>query len=192
MKDKTIMVVEDRGNTLKVISAILEDEGYHVLKATSGRQALETFNAHPSIQAVLSDLKMPGMDGLALFKQMQAIRRPPPFIIMTAYGTVKSAVQALKEGVVNYLIKPLDYDELIIVLEKVIHDHSLSQELQALKASIDPHEAFHEMIGADKNERDFRARAHGGAHRCIGADLWGNRHGQGTPGPGDSSGEPAS
>jgi DNA-binding NtrC family response regulator len=158
VKDKTIMVVEDRGNTLKVISAILEDEGYHVLKATSGRQALETFNAHPSIQAVLSDLKMPEMDGLALFKQMQAIRRPPPFIIMTAYGTVKSAVQALKEGVVNYLIKPLDYDELIIVLEKVIHDHSLSQELQALKASIDPHEAFHEMIGADKKMKEIFER----------------------------------
>jgi DNA-binding NtrC family response regulator len=158
VKDKTIMVVEDRGNTLKVISAILEDEGYHVLKATSGRQALETFNAQPAIQAVLSDLKMPGMDGLALFKQMQAIRRPPPFIIMTAYGTVKSAVQALKEGIANYLIKPLDYDELVIVLEKAIHDYSLSEELQALKASIDTDETFHEMIGADKKMKEIFER----------------------------------
>lgn len=158
MKDKTIMVVEDRGNTLKVISAILEDEGYHVLKATSGRQALEAFNANTTIQAVLSDLKMPGMDGLALFKQMQAIRRPPPFIIMTAYGTVKSAVQALKEGIANYLIKPLDYDELVIVLEKAIRDYSLSEELQALKASIDTDEAFHEMIGADKKMKEVFER----------------------------------
>ena len=152
------MVVEDRGNTLKVISAILEDEGYHVLKATNGQQALELFNANPTIQAVLSDLKMPGMDGLALFKRMQAVRRPPPFIIMTAYGTVKSAVQALKEGIANYLIKPLDYDELVIVLEKAIHDFSLSEELQALKASIDPHDAFHEMIGADKKMKEIFER----------------------------------
>jgi DNA-binding NtrC family response regulator len=158
VKDKTIMVVEDRGNTLKVISAILEDEGYHVLKATNGRQAFALFNANPTIQAVLSDLKMPEMDGLALFKQMQAVRRPPPFIIMTAYGTVKSAVQALKEGVANYLIKPLDYEELVIVLEKAIHDHSLSQELKALKASINPPEAFHEMIGADKKMKDIFER----------------------------------
>lgn len=158
MKDKTIMVVEDRGNTLKVISAILEDEGYHVLKATNGRQALAHFNTHENILAVLSDLKMPEMDGLALFRQMQAGRRPPPFIIMTAYGTVKSAVQALKEGVTNYLIKPLDYEELIIVLEKAIHDHSLSQELKALKASIDSPEAFHEMIGADKKMKEIFER----------------------------------
>ncbi len=158
MTDKTIMVVEDRGNTLKVISAILEDEGYHVLKATSGGQALALFNANPAIQAVLSDLKMPGMDGLALFRQMQAVRRPPPFIIMTAYGTVKSAVQALKEGVTNYLIKPLDYEELVIVLEKAIRDYSLSQELKALKASIDPHEAFHEMIGSDKKMMEIFER----------------------------------
>jgi DNA-binding NtrC family response regulator len=158
VKDKTIMVVEDRGNTLKVISAILEDEGFHVLQATNGRQAFALFNANPTIQAVLSDLKMPEMDGLALFKQMQAVRRPPPFIIMTAYGTVKSAVQALKEGVANYLIKPLDYEELVIVLEKAIHDHSLSQELKALKASINPPEAFHEMIGADKKMKDIFER----------------------------------
>jgi DNA-binding NtrC family response regulator len=158
VKDKTIMVVEDRGNTLKVISAILEDEGYQVLKASNGRQALELFGANPSLQAVLSDLKMPEMDGLALFRQMQAIRRPPPFIIMTAYGTVKSAVQALKEGVANYLIKPLDYEELVIVLEKAIHGYTLSQELKALKASIDPPEAFHEMIGADKKMKEIFER----------------------------------
>lgn len=98
---------------------------------------------------VLSDLKMPEMDGLALYNAMQAVRRPPPFVIMTAYGTVKSAVQALKQGVTNYLIKPLDYEELVIVLEKAIHDHRLSQELKALKADIQLSGAFHEMIGGD-------------------------------------------
>jgi DNA-binding NtrC family response regulator len=158
VNEKTILVVEDRGNTLKVISAILEDEGYRVLKATNGRKALEIYLAHENIRVVLSDMKMPEMDGMALFRRMQAERRPPPFIIMTAYGTVKSAVQALKEGVTNYLIKPLDYEELVIVLDKAIHDHSLSQELKALKASIHPSDAFHEMIGTDKKMKEIFER----------------------------------
>jgi DNA-binding NtrC family response regulator len=158
MNDKTILVVEDRPNTLKVLSAILEDEGYQVFKAANGRQALEIYNANEALQVVLSDLKMPGMDGVALFREMQAVRRPPPFIIMTAYGTVTSAVQALKEGVTNYLIKPLDYEELAIVLEKAIHDHSLSQELRALKASIQSSAAFHEMIGGDKKMKEIFER----------------------------------
>ncbi|BBO86196.1 acetoacetate metabolism regulatory protein AtoC [Desulfosarcina ovata subsp. sediminis] len=150
MKQKTILVVEDRGNTLKVIAAILEDEGYHVLSATHGQAALDLYRINAEIDVVLSDLKMPEMDGIALFKAMQAIRRPPPFVIMTAYGTVKSAVGALKEGVANYLIKPLDYEELVIVLEKAVRDYSLSQELKALKASIEQNDAFHDMIGSDE------------------------------------------
>lgn len=158
MNPKTILVVEDRGNTLKVIAAILQDEGFKVFKATNGRQALDIFRENEEIQVVLSDLKMPEMDGLALFREIRTICRPPPFIIMTAYGTVKSAVQALKEGVTNYLIKPLDYDELVIVLEKALRDHDLSQELKALKASIHPPGAFHEMIGADKKMTAIFAR----------------------------------
>ena len=155
MKDKTILVVEDRANTLKVISAILEDEGYHVFKATSGRQAMDIYKAYETIQVVLSDMKMPEMDGLTLFREMQVVRKPPPFIIMTAYGKVKSAVQALKEGVTNYLIKPLDFEELLIVLNKAVHDHTLSQELKALKASIQSPDTFHEMIGGDKKMKEI-------------------------------------
>jgi len=117
---KTILAVDDRQNSLKVLAAILADEGYRVIRAGNGREALEIYSAGTRIDAVLSDFKMPGMDGLTLFKKMNTGRQAPPFIIMSAYGTVKSAVQALKEGVNHYLIKPLDYEELAIVLAKAI------------------------------------------------------------------------
>ncbi len=148
MNQKTVMVVEDRANTLKVIAAILADEGYRVLQAGCGAEALEAFRGSGPVHAVLSDMKMPGMDGLELYRRMRDIRKPPPFIIMTAYGTVKSAVGALKEGVANYLIKPLDYEELLIVLAKVIQERETSRELAELKAHIRHGDAFHDLIGA--------------------------------------------
>ena len=77
---------------------------------------------------VLTDVQMRPMDGRALLRNLRARFHELPVLVMTAYGTVKSAVQALKEGVTNYLIKPLDYDELVIVLEKALRDHDLSHE----------------------------------------------------------------
>jgi DNA-binding NtrC family response regulator len=147
--EKTILIVDDRKSTLKVISAILKDEGYHVLQAGSGFEALDLFRRRTEIDAVLSDLKMPGMDGMDLYRQMKKIRTPPPFVIMTAYGTVQSAVQALKEGAANYLIKPLNFDELSIVLGKAVREYAVSMELKALKKEMGREQAFHGMIGSD-------------------------------------------
>jgi len=153
--EKTILIVDDRKSTLKVISALLKDEGYHVLRAGSGFEALDIFRRRKEIDAVLSDLKMPGMDGLDLYRQMKKIRTPPPFVIMTAYGTVQSAVQALKEGAANYLIKPLNYDELSIVLDKAVREYAVSMELKALKKEMGREQAFHGMIGSDPKITDL-------------------------------------
>ena len=144
---KTILAVDDQKNSLKVLTAILRDEGYRVLQATSAEEALNIFTGGAAIDAVLSDLKMPKMDGLALFEAMTAAGRVPPFIIMTAYGTVKSAVQALKQGVSNYLLKPLDYEEMAIVLAKAIKEREMSLELDTLKAQACVQDAFHGIIG---------------------------------------------
>ncbi len=162
--EKTILIVDDRKSTLKVISAILKDEGYHVLQAGSGVEALDIFRRRKEIDAVLSDLKMPGMDGLDLYRQMKKIRTPPPFVIMTAYGTVQSAVQALKEGAANYLIKPLNYDELSIVLGKAVREYAVCMELKALKKEMGREKAFHGMIGSDPKITDLFDRV-----RTVGA-----------------------
>ena len=153
--EKTILIVDDRKSALKVISAILTDEGYHVLQAGSGFEALDIFRRRNEIDAVLSDLKMPVMDGLDLFREMKKIRTPPPFVIMTAHGTVQSAVQALKEGAANYLIKPLNYDELSIVLGKAVREYAVSMELKALKKEMGRDQAFHGMIGSDPKITDL-------------------------------------
>lgn len=152
---KTILAVDDQKNSLKVLSAILTDEGYRVWQATSAEEALKIFEQAGPVHAVLSDLKMPKMDGIELFRAMAARGQVPPFIIMTAYGTVKSAVQALKEGITHYLIKPLDYEELSIVLEKAIKEREMSEELDSLKERVLREDAFHGIIGNSRKMTDI-------------------------------------
>lgn len=151
----TILAVDDQKNSLKVLSAILTDEGYFVHQAASAEAALDIYRRHAPIHAVLSDLKMPRMDGLGLFRAMAAQGQPPPFIILTAYGTVKSAVQALKEGITHYLIKPLDYEELAIVLDKAIKEREMALELDSLKQRVHQEESFHGIIGSSREMTDI-------------------------------------
>jgi DNA-binding NtrC family response regulator len=152
---KKILVVDDRMSSLKVLAAILTDEGYEVLRAADGKEALRIYASGVEIDAVLSDFKMPQMDGLELFKAMNGIRKAPPFIIMSAYGTVKSAVQALQEGITHYLIKPLDYEELGIVLKKAIRDREMAIELTTLKRQIEDENAYHGIVGRSPKMLDI-------------------------------------
>ena len=147
MSERRLLVVDDRITSLKVLVAILADEGYRVLQATSGQEALEILGEQ-EVDAVLADLKMPGMDGLELYRGMVALGKNPPFIIMTAYGTARSAVEALKEGVTDYLLKPLDYEELGIVLAKAIGERDLRRELKTLRRQVHGEATFHGIIGS--------------------------------------------
>lgn len=155
MNAKTILLVDDQKNTRKVLSAILKDEGYEVVPAAGGSEALRAFKQRDHVDLVLSDLKMPAMDGIELYRRMGEIREPPPFIIMTAYGTVKSAVQAMRDGVSNYLIKPLDFEELLIVVNKAIREFEMSRQLSSLQRSLREENAFHGILGASQAMQDI-------------------------------------
>lgn len=155
MSKRRILIVDDQINTLKVLMAILADEGYDVTKATSGKEALGILQKEEKIDAVLADLKMPGMDGMDFFRSVKEMRGSIPFIIMTAYGTVKSAVQALKEGVTNYLIKPLDFDELVIMLDKSIREREMATELEKLRKITGEGKTFHHIIGNSRKMKEI-------------------------------------
>ena len=152
---KKILVVDDRIQSLKGLVGILQDEGYQVLQAADGLEALALFEAEHDLDVILADLKMPGMNGLELFRNMSAVRPVPPFIIMTAFGTVRSAVEALREGVTDYLIKPLDYEELTLVLDKAVRVRAMSRELQALRQTMSEENGFHQIIGTDQRMKEI-------------------------------------
>jgi DNA-binding NtrC family response regulator len=148
MKRK-VLVVDDQINTLRVVGAILQDEGYDVFGAQNADEALQVLENQKGIDVVLADLKMPGVDGLELYRKMSANGLDVPYVIMTAHGTIESAVQAMKEGVTNYLIKPLNYHELSIVLDRAIHEKRISKELAELRREVREKDYLREIIGTD-------------------------------------------
>lgn len=120
-----ILVVDDEQNLRKVLEAMLRRDGYTVFSASDGQEAVEVLREE-TIQVVVSDLKMPRMDGMTLFHHVRDHYPLLPFIIITAHGTVDSAVEALKLGAYDYISKPFDKMELKIAIEKATRAFDLN------------------------------------------------------------------
>lgn len=142
-----VLVAEDEVSQRTVIGDILGDEGYSVDLAESGEQAIKMLEEN-SYQAVVSDLKMPGVDGLEVLERAIAVDENTVVVLVTAYGTVDTAVAAMKQGATDYLNKPLRKDELLIVLEKALKNRRLAQENIALHAELEDRYHFDKLIGA--------------------------------------------
>lgn len=134
-----ILVVDDDISHCTILQALLRGWGYNVALANSGRQALEQALEQVREQVfdlVLCDVRMAEMDGIATLKEIKALNPAIPVLIMTAYSSVETAVEALKTGALDYLIKPLDFDNLQATLEKALaHTHSIDAETPAVTAS---------------------------------------------------------
>lgn len=114
-----ILVVDDDISHCTILQALLRGWGYNVALANSGRQALEQVREQV-FDLVLCDVRMAEMDGIATLKEIKALNPAIPVLIMTAYSSVETAVEALKTGALDYLIKPLDFDNLQATLEKAL------------------------------------------------------------------------
>src|SRR5271154_2310725 len=107
-----ILVVDDEANARTALAELLRDEGYDVETAADAFKALgkyESFAPH----VVVTDLKMPGMNGIELVKQIRSMEAPAAVVVMTAFGAVATAVDAMRAGAADYLTKPLNFDELV-------------------------------------------------------------------------------
>ncbi|MDD2501934.1 MAG: sigma-54 dependent transcriptional regulator [Geobacter sp.] len=128
-----ILLVEDDATFRSLLSAILEDEGYDLVEREDGKAALKTLQGQ-SFDLVLSDLRLPGLNGLELFRRAQAEGIAPPFILLTAFGTVEEAVAAIKEGVADFLTKPLkDPETLRTLVRRVLTGSMQERSLKVLK-----------------------------------------------------------
>lgn len=129
-----ILVVDDDISHCTILQALLRGWGYNVALANSGQQALAQVREQV-FDLVLCDVRMAEMDGIATLK-IKALNPAIPVLIMTAYSSVETAVEALKTGALDYLIKPLDFDNLQATLEKALaHMHSIDAETPAVSAS---------------------------------------------------------
>ncbi len=137
-----ILVVDDETNMRRVLGALLRRGGFEVLEAADGQAALECLDDQ-HVDAVLSDLKMPHMNGLELLEAARQRHARVPVILLTAHGTIGSAVEALKRGAFDYLTKPFDPDEIQQVVAKAVR----TRAHQERDASFEPDDPDALMIG---------------------------------------------
>ena len=146
-QDKSnILIVDDEPHALKVLSAILKEVPYNVYQADCVDRAEEIVSAE-SIDAIITDIKMPGKDGLYLFNYLKSNHPDIPVIFLTAFGTVDSAVTAMTDGAFFYFIKPPDYVKLKAILAKAVEQKKLKNEITDLRSKLDSTYKFSNIIG---------------------------------------------
>lgn len=121
-----LLLVDDDKSLLRLLTIRLEGEGYEVTAVEDGQSALRKLQ-NDNYDVVLSDLRMPGLDGLSLFEEIMGIRKDIPVILMTAHGTIADAVAATQRGVFGFLPKPVDHDELRTLLQKALSQSQAAQ-----------------------------------------------------------------
>ena len=141
-----ILVVDDDRNILKVIKLRLEAENYQVVTAADAENAMARAGAE-TFDLALLDLKLIGRNGIELMGDLHKLDPEMPIIILTAHGTIKSAVEAMSKGAFSYLTKPFDYQELLLQTQKSLEKRNLSREIKRLQNIVEEKYGFENLIG---------------------------------------------
>ena len=132
-----VMIVDDEPNSIKVLSAILIECGYYVIESFDAENAIKIIQKE-DVDAIVTDLKMPGKGGMQFFNYLTENYPDIPVIFLTAYGTVESAVNAVTHGAFYYFIKPPDYQKLRSIIAKAVEQRQLKKEIELLKQKLHP------------------------------------------------------
>ncbi|HLR25998.1 MAG TPA: sigma-54 dependent transcriptional regulator [Fodinibius sp.] len=142
----SILIADDEEEIRNSLSIILHEEGYRCATAPDGTAAIEALKEH-SFDILITDLKMPGANGIEVLKQALKHSSNTLTIIITAHATVETAIQALRKGAADYILKPIDFDEVILRIENLLRQKNLIQENKYLRKRIDQKFNFNHIIG---------------------------------------------
>ncbi len=143
---ETILIIDDKRNILEVLKGYLENEGYNIVTCSNGEKAIELFK-ESSPDIILTDFKLPGINGIELIKEIHSYDEELPVIVFTAYGSISSAVEAIKVGGYDYLTKPLDYDLLKIRIRRALDEKKIKMENRFLREELDEQYSMDNLIG---------------------------------------------
>ncbi len=156
---KPILVVDDDGDIRLALEMLLQYEGYEVWTARDGREALARVEAEAKqgreVALVLSDLKMPGVDGLELLESLRALDSAPPVIMISGHGDVATAVEAMQRGAVNFLEKPLVDSRVLVTIQQALHTERITKENSGLRRQL---ESRWTLVGESAATRALRAQ----------------------------------
>lgn len=144
-KKPVILIAEDEKNTRDGLARALR-RSYEVLLAEDGRRALDVLSER-AVDVVLSDIRMPGMDGMTLMKRALAKSPKPVFVLLTAYGSVENAVEAMKDGADYYMTKPVNLDELELVIRRSLRNRDMESENRRLREQLSAKFGLEQIIG---------------------------------------------
>ncbi|MEO8338134.1 MAG: sigma-54 dependent transcriptional regulator [Nitrospirota bacterium] len=150
MNSRRILVVDDDESLRRVTQVQLEDEGYAVMTAPDAREALRVLARRPQ-DLVLTDLSMPGISGVELLRTIRSEYPDTSVVLVTAFGTVDSAVEAMRLGAYDYIMKPVNPDSLRLVVGKALEHLSLREEVQSLRHALDQKTGFENVVGHSKS-----------------------------------------
>ncbi|MEW6260048.1 MAG: sigma-54 dependent transcriptional regulator [Thermodesulfobacteriota bacterium] len=153
---ETILIVDDEKNYTRILSAVLQEEGYETLTASSGREALDLLHS-ADVNLVITDMKMPGMDGIELLESIKVDHPDLPIIVMTAFGTIEKAVEAMQKGAFTYIQKPFDNDRLIVFVQKALEGYRVIQENRQLREEVQSKFRFGNLIGKSRRMQELFA-----------------------------------
>ena len=142
----TILAVDDETRFLKILSMVLSEENHDVFTAEDGIKALEVFD-QVSPNVVITDLKMPGLSGEQLLREIKGRSPNTIVIILTAFGTIESAVAAMRQGAFHYILKPCNMEEVKIVIRNALDMQRLALENQYLRRELGTHLGFENIVG---------------------------------------------
>ncbi len=154
-----ILLVDDEKQIRRIVSLLLREQRHEVFEAASGSEALELFDrTRPEI--LLLDLSLPDIGGMDILRSCLEHDPTVKVIMMTAYGTIRSAVEAMQAGAYHYLAKPFDNDELLLLIQRALQVHRLNQEVDDLRSELEARYGFSEIIGVSPRMQEvFRVMA---------------------------------
>lgn len=150
---ETILIVDDEKSLLDLLSVVFKKEGYGVMVASSGKQAREILEKE-AVDLVITDIKMPQTSGMDVLKFAKGLSPELPVILITAYGSIKQAIDALKAGALDYVVKPFDVEELKILVARGLEKVRLKQENILLKRDLKDRYGFEKMVGKSRTMQE--------------------------------------
>jgi DNA-binding NtrC family response regulator len=154
--ERRVLVVDDDEAMREMVVSLLADEGYAASGMASADEALERLGDRDA-GAVVSDIRMPGKSGIELVGELHALRPETPVILMTAFGSIDSAVEAMRAGAFDYITKPFKRDELLLALERAFETRALVEENRRLRRAVDQTSSFGDLIGSSPAMREIFA-----------------------------------